>query len=826
MEKTKRKMKRWQKILIGILVVILILGIAAYFFIRNMFSQPDIEAAQGTDKAIVQTEKGKIRGSIEDDIYQYLGIPYAVANERFTRAEAVKSWDGVFEATKVGAMSPQSGMLGMSARNQEGTDNNCQNLNIWTPGIQDGKKRAVMVWLHGGGFSTGTANSELYNGEDLSKAGNVVVVSVNHRLGVSGFLDLSDYGDKYHYSANAGLDDIVKALEWIQDNIEEFGGDPDNVALFGQSGGGAKVLALMTSPYAKGLFERGIVQSGATETMGVTFSSKEASHALTEHILEKLNITSENIEDIQNVSMDELQKASEDALQETAEEFQIPAPLTDGYAMEWGPVVDGDYLPENPVTAKSFAENGKDIELLIGSNLNEWTTMMGQDQGDMTEEEVKAYESAYPDKDSDNAKKVDTLIRIPMLKIMSHKAAQGGANVYAYVFTWENGSNAGRGVNHGAEIPYVFDHRQDNEDAQKFADQVSQAWINFAKTGVPSADGLPEWEPYDNEKGATMILDKKSNLRYGHDRELMKLLKDYSVDGDLAEGGKFSMDSRVNDVINDEVFADYGRLIFPVDVKIDSGLMLQDVNDILPWYSEINPKRTVEIVNYMEKKAASGEQIFYNIYSKEEQQADPDKKDTGLFFFRGNPGEKTAILNAGGGFVYVAGIHDSFPQALELSKKGYNAFALIYRPGAQTACEDLARAIAFLQDNADKLQIDMTGYSLWGGSAGARMAAWVGSYGTAYFGERSYPQPGAVIMQYTGLTDVTGEEPPTYACVGTRDGIASYRSMQYYIRQIKSNGTDAQIEVFDGLSHGFGLGEGTVAEGWIDRAVDFWESNV
>lgn len=205
--------------------------------------------------------------------------------------------------------------------------------------------------------------------------------------------------------------------------------------------------------------------------------------------------------------------------------------------------------------------------------------------------------------------------------------------------------------------------------------------------------------------------------------------------------------------------------------------------------------------------------------------ADPDKKDTGLFFFRGEPDARTAILNAGGGFVYVAGIHDSFPHALELSRKGYNAFALIYRPGAQTACEDLARAISFLFEHAGELQIDMTDYSLWGGSAGARMAAWLGSYGTEYFGEKQYPAPAAVIMQYTGLSEVTGNEPPTYASVGTSDGIASYRSMQSYIARIQENGTNAEIEVFDGLSHGFGLGEGTVAEGWLDRAVNFWENN-
>ena len=290
--------------------------------------------------------------------------------------------------------------------------------------------------------------------------------------------------------------------------------------------------------------------------------------------------------------------------------------------------------------------------------------------------------------------------------------------------------------------------------------------------------------------------------------------------------GPYTEDTKVTDVINDEVFDGYGRLIFPVDMQISDNLTLKNVNTILTWYSEINTDKTVEIVNYMKKKVGSGQQIFYDIYSDEEKKADPDKQNTGLFFFKGNTGAKSAIVNAGGGFMYVAGIHDSFPHALELSKKGYNAFALIYRPGARTACEDLARAIAFLHEHADELGIDMSDYSLWGGSAGARMAAWLGAYGTSAFGEKEYPKPAAVIMQYTGLSEVTGDEPPTYACVGTSDGIASYRSMERYISRIKNNVTNAQIEVFDDLSHGFGLGQNTVADGWLDRAVMFWEDNM
>lgn len=290
--------------------------------------------------------------------------------------------------------------------------------------------------------------------------------------------------------------------------------------------------------------------------------------------------------------------------------------------------------------------------------------------------------------------------------------------------------------------------------------------------------------------------------------------------------GPYTEDTKVTDVINDEVFDGYGRLIFPVDMQISDNLTLKNINTILPWYSEINTDKTVEIVNYMKEKAGSGQQIFYDIYSDDEKKSDLDKRNTGLFFFKGNTGAKSAIVNAGGGFMYVAGMHDSFPHALELSKKGYNAFALIYRPGARTACEDLARAIAFLHEHADELGIDMSDYSLWGGSAGARMAAWLGAYGTSAFGEKQYPKPAAVIMQYTGLSEVTGDEPPTYACVGTSDGIASYRSMERYISRIKNNGTNAKIEVFDGLSHGFGLGQNTVADGWLDRAVMFWEDNM
>ena len=290
------------------------------------------------------------------------------------------------------------------------------------------------------------------------------------------------------------------------------------------------------------------------------------------------------------------------------------------------------------------------------------------------------------------------------------------------------------------------------------------------------------------------------------------------------ESGPYTKDSRIADVMNDPVFGDCGRLLFPADEGYWSGDTLQDLQ--LTWYSNIDPDETVEIVNSLWQRANEGDIVFYDIYTEEEKAADPDKENTGLFFFRGTPGEKFAVCNAGGGFAYVGAMQDSFPHALELSRMGYNAFALIYRPGAQTACEDLARAISFIFENADELEVDTDCYSLWGGSAGGRMAAWLGSYGPAAFGGGDFPRPGAVIMQYTGHSDYTETDPPTFACVGENDGIASWRTMQRRIDALDELGIPTEFHHYPGLSHGFGLGTGTAAEGWIDQAAAFWEAQM
>ena len=242
------------------------------------------------------------------------------------------------------------------------------------------------------------------------------------------------------------------------------------------------------------------------------------------------------------------------------------------------------------------------------------------------------------------------------------------------------------------------------------------------------------------------------------------------------QDGPYTAESRIDAVANDPVFGDYGRLLFPVERGYMSGDTLGSLG--LTWYSHIDPDETVEIVNTLRERAAAGETVFYDIYTDEEKAADPAKEDTGLFFFRGEEGAPFAVCNAGGAFAYVGAMQDSFPHALELSKRGYNAFALIYRPGAQTACEDLARAISFIFANADELGVSTDCYSLWGGSAGARMAAWLGSYGPAAFGGDDLPRPGTVVMQYTGHSDYTPSDPPTFVCVGDSDWIANWQVMR------------------------------------------------
>ncbi len=286
----------------------------------------------------------------------------------------------------------------------------------------------------------------------------------------------------------------------------------------------------------------------------------------------------------------------------------------------------------------------------------------------------------------------------------------------------------------------------------------------------------------------------------------------------------YAPQTRVEDVIADPAFAGFGRLLFPTNFGPPAPAMtLQDLPRWLPFHNCIRADTTTTVLNELRARAAAGETIFYPIYTGAEQRRDPALRDTGLFFFRGRPSAPFAVVNAGGGFYYVGAIHESLPHALALSRKGYNAFALIYRPdSACTACTDLARALGWIVRHAEALQLDPAGYSLWGGSAGARMAAWVGGYGTAAFGGDKLPKPAVVIMQYTGLSEYDRGDPPTYACVGTADGIAPWRVMKGRINGMAALGIPTEFHLYPGLPHGFGLGIGTRAEGWLDEAASFW----
>ena len=292
-----------------------------------------------------------------------------------------------------------------------------------------------------------------------------------------------------------------------------------------------------------------------------------------------------------------------------------------------------------------------------------------------------------------------------------------------------------------------------------------------------------------------------------------------------AEKSDFTAETKIADVINDDAFGDFGRLIFPVNGGYYGGTTLGDLR--LTWYNYINVAHTVEICNYLKDRTLAGKRVFYDIYTDEEKAADPRKVDTGLFFFRGDDNAKFAVTCAGGGWAYVGAMHDSFPHALELSKRGYNAFAIIYRPGAQTAYEDLARAISFIFAHAEELKVDTRGYSVWGGSAGGRMAATISSYGVQrYGGTAGIPKPSVAVLQYTGHTDYNrGGEPATFVTVGESDGIASYRTMKSRIDALAAMGVPTEYHSYRGLPHGFGLGVGTIAEGWLDQAVAFWERN-
>ncbi len=513
-------------------------------------------AVAGSSIALVRTTGGNIQGMIDDGVLTFRGIPYAKA-DRFMPPAPTK-WTSTFSADQFGPICPQTAQNpfpGTGPKLPQSED--CLNLNVWTTSIKDGRKRAVMVWLHGGGFSGGSSMEAIsYDGKNLSKKGDIVVVSVNHRLNLLGHLDLSAFGLKYKYSANLGVMDLVSSLKWVHSNIEKFGGDPSNVTIFGESGGGAKVLTLMATPAAQGLFHKAIVQSGAVERMGMTLTSPEAGRRVAELTLAALSIGPNELDRLRTVPYEQLVVASDKALKQTADEQRLQALRGGGFGLEWAPTMDGSYIPVQPV-GESFAAQSRNIPLLIGSNLNEWETVpellnrnklqsdnrntwnaeqlasrLKEKYGDKADAITEAFSKAYPSKRLSGALYVDTFLRRPAVKTANLKADQRSAPVYNYLFAWETPAFGGLGgAYHTSEIPFVFDNiaitqelTGGGEEAFALADRMSRAWINFAKTGQPRSTGLPPWQPYTRESGATMVFDVSSAIRYHHDASLLSLL--------------------------------------------------------------------------------------------------------------------------------------------------------------------------------------------------------------------------------------------------------------------------------------------------------------
>jgi acetyl esterase/lipase len=295
---------------------------------------------------------------------------------------------------------------------------------------------------------------------------------------------------------------------------------------------------------------------------------------------------------------------------------------------------------------------------------------------------------------------------------------------------------------------------------------------------------------------------------------------------EITERRRLSETSTIGDVLRHPAFSGYARHILPWDDRpYDEAMTLSDIGGLLPYHSAIDTGTVLGGLNRMIDDVAAGNQVFYDIYSEADRREDPTKEKTGLFFFRGRPGAPFAIVSPGGGFAYVGSVHEGFPYAIEINQQGYNVFVLKYRvgQGGRVATEDLAAAVSFVFRNSETLDVATDGYSLWGSSAGARMAASIGSHGVAAFGGDALPKPAAVVMAYTAHSDHSDSEPPTFAVVGSDDGIAPPSSMERRIAELKRLGTQVEYQKLPSVGHGFGTGTGTSAEGWITEATRFWE---
>ena len=495
--------------------------------------------AQDSKFVVAKTNLGSVRGIDNQGIKTFKGIPYAAGTagkNRFMPPADPDKWTGVRDALEFGHSAPQrdpnaqaaGGGLGVAAQNLPHEGEDCLVLNVWTPAINDGGKRPVMFWCHGGGFATGSGSSPDTDGTNLARRGDVVVVSINHRLNVLGFANFSEFSSDFAASGDAGMLDIVHALKWVRTNIAEFGGDPGTVMIFGQSGGGRKVETLLAMPSAKGLFHRATIESGAA----VKVVDRDAAIRNADQLLGKLGIARSNVHEVQKLPVDRIMAAYFAVVRE--------ARGVDQSVGGFSPTVDGKILPQHPFHPAASAVSA-DVPVMIGCTRTEMTLFSTNDAGAFSLDE-NGLSSRVKELTGDQSQSLIGLYRklnpgatasdiyfliasdyrygAPTMKIAERRSALGKGPVYVYYFTWETPVQGGRLKSpHTIEIPFAFDNVKVSSrltgggaEAMALADRVSDAWIAFARKGNPNTPKLPQWPAFNVKDYPVMVINNTSKV--------------------------------------------------------------------------------------------------------------------------------------------------------------------------------------------------------------------------------------------------------------------------------------------------------------------------